>query len=42
MSEHHKFNQLIENISPQRKANIAKKTNKTKQAIALNQLQQAF
>ena len=42
MTGHHKFNQLIENISPERKAIIAEKTAQLKQEIALNELQQAF
>ena len=35
MTGHHKFNQLIENISPERKARIAEKTAQLKQEIAL-------
>jgi len=31
MTGHHKFNQLIENISPERKTIIAKKTAQIKQ-----------
>ncbi|WP_449416204.1 hypothetical protein [Phormidium nigroviride] len=38
MTGHHKFKQLIENISPERKAVIEKKTAKLKQEIALNEL----
>ncbi len=37
-----KFNQLIENISPERKARIAQKTARIQQEMALNKLQQAF
>ncbi|KOR35851.1 MULTISPECIES: hypothetical protein [Planktothricoides] len=42
MSGHHKFNQLIENISPERKARIAQKNARIQQEMALNELQQAF
>jgi lipopolysaccharide biosynthesis glycosyltransferase len=42
MTGHHKFNQLIDNISPERKARIEQKTAQLKQEIALNELQQAF
>ncbi|MFB2922538.1 MULTISPECIES: hypothetical protein [Aerosakkonema] len=35
MTGHHKFNQLIKNISPERKARIAEKTAQLKQEIAL-------
>ncbi|MEY3867779.1 MAG: hypothetical protein RLZZ338_1670 [Cyanobacteriota bacterium] len=42
MTGHHKFNQLLENISPERRARIAQKTAKLKEEIALNELQQAF
>jgi len=36
MSGHHKFNQLIENISPERKASIALKNARIQQEMALN------
>ncbi|VXD12480.1 hypothetical protein [Planktothrix paucivesiculata] len=42
MTGHHKFNQLIDNISPERKAKIDQKTAQLKQKIELNELQQAF
>jgi len=42
MTGHHKFNQLIDNISPERKARIDQKTAQLKQKIELNELQQAF
>ena len=37
MAGHQKFNQLIENISPEIKAKIAQKTAQIKQEIDLNQ-----
>jgi hypothetical protein len=40
MSGHHKFNKLIENISPERKARIEQKAIRIKQEMALNELQQ--
>ena len=42
MSGHHKFNQLIENISPDRKAKIEEKVNRVKQEMALTELQENF
>lgn len=42
MTGHHKFNQLIENISPERKAKIEQKKAQIKERIELNQLKQAF
>ena len=38
MTSHHKFKQLIENLSPERQARVEKKTAKLKQEIALNEL----
>lgn len=40
MTGHHKFKQLIENLSPERRAIVEKKIAKLKQEIALNELQQ--
>jgi hypothetical protein len=42
MTGHHKFNQLIQNIPPERKAKIDQKTAQIKEKIELNQLKQAF
>lgn len=40
MTGHHKFKQLIENLSLERQAKVEKKTAKLKQEIALNELHQ--
>lgn len=42
MTGHHKFSELIENISPERKARIDQKTAQVKQELALYELQQEF
>ncbi|VXD24022.1 conserved hypothetical protein [Planktothrix serta PCC 8927] len=42
MTGHHKFNQLIQNISPERKAKIEQKKAQIKEKIELNKLNQAF
>ncbi len=42
MTGHHKFNQLIQNISLERKAKIEQKKAQIKEKIELNQLKQAF
>jgi hypothetical protein len=40
MTGHHKFKQLIENISPERKARIEKPIAQLKEKIVFNELQQ--
>lgn len=42
MTGHHKFNQLIEKLSPETKARVDQKTDELTQEIALLELQQGF